>query len=413
MTRLLILTGGELTRDPRARRQVTAALALGLDVAGLSGTGGEDPVPLERIPITRVRVDRVSAALRRAGLGGMTRSRPVARELRGLVRTGRLLVLTARLARAGRGHFDVLHANDLVTLPAAWLLARRCRARLVYDAHELYTSHEDDAPRVYRLVLTALERPLARRAAEVVTVSEPIAAELERRLSLRRRPLVVLNAPALVSTPPPASAGKPLRAIYQGAMGPGRRLDDLLVAAEHAPGVALTLRIAGADRSSLEAEVARRDLGGRVEVTEPVAPDALVSALHGFEVGLVINRPVSTNDTLVFPNKLFEYMMAGLAVVVPRLPGMAPLVEGEEIGLTFEPGRPDRLGEALARLAELPDELLAMRRRAQQLAVERFNAEAEAATLARAWAAPASDAASAQHPPTQAPLAELRSEPPR
>ena len=127
----------------------------------------------------------------------------------------------------------------------------------------------------------------------------------------------------------------------------------------------------------------------RVAVAEPVEPTRLVEALAGFDVGLVINRPLTRNDELVFPNKLFEYLMAGLAVVVPALPGLVPLVEGERIegeriGLTYEPGRPERLGAALAELAADRARLVEMRRRARRLALERFNAEAQREPLVRA-----------------------------
>jgi glycosyltransferase involved in cell wall biosynthesis len=130
--------------------------------------------------------------------------------------------------------------------------------------------------------------------------------------------------------------------------------------------------------------VSRRGLDGRVRVADPVEPTALVPALREFEVGLVINRPLTRNDELVFPNKLFEYLMAGLAVVVPRLEGLVPLVEGEGIGLTYEPARPEALGAALAELARDRSRLAEMRTRARRLALERFNAEAQREPLVRA-----------------------------
>jgi glycosyltransferase involved in cell wall biosynthesis len=234
-------------------------------------------------------------------------------------------------------------------------------------------------------VSASLEGSLARRADVVSTVSEPIADELRRRLRLEETPRVVLNCPPLVEVavePPPE--GSPLAVVYQGAMGPGRPLEDLLVAAEHAPGAHFTLRIAGADPAQLRREVEGRGLDN-VEVVEPVAPDRLVEALAGFEVGLVINRPVTQNDELVFPNKLFEYLMAGLAVAAPRLPGLAPVVDGEGIGVTFEPGRPEDLGAVLTALAGDRGRVLGLRRRARQLAVERYNAEAQADALVSLW----------------------------
>jgi glycogen synthase len=388
LTRILLLTPSELTRDPRARRAALAARARGLSPVGLSGqVSGSDPLELDGVPVARLRRERVAPGLRAAGLGGMKREGPLVREARGVYRLLRLARMTAGLYRTGRilGRFDVVHANDLDTLPAAWLLARADGARLVYDAHELYTDQEPDPPRFHRAVAAALEGALARRADAVVTVSEPIARELQERLRLPETPAAVLNAPEREETNPPPRADGPLRAIYQGAMGPGRPLEDLLVAAEHAPEVKFTLRVAGADPEALRKAAAYLP---NVEVVDPVQPDRLVEALRGYDVGLVINRPVTRNDELVLPNKLFEYLMAGLAVVVPRLPGMTPLVEGEAIGLTYEPGRPETLAASLSQLAMDWRRLDDMRGRARELALERYNAEEQTHRLEVAWVGP-------------------------
>jgi glycogen(starch) synthase len=389
MVRLLLLTPAELTRDPRARRQVAAALARGLDVVGLSGqVSGEPPVPLDGIRVHRVGSGRVTSAIADAGLSEVRRSGPVGLELRGLYRLARLVVRTARLWRTGRrlGRFDIVHANDFDTLPAAILLARRPRARLVYDAHELYTAFESRPPRLYRAVAGAIEGAAARRAAAVTVVSEPLGDELERRFRLRRRPLVVLNCPPRHELEPPElAANGRLRAIYQGWIGPGRELDDLFEAVRLAPSAELTLQLVRVDPELLRAQVAARDLGGRVHVVEPVAPDRLVEALRGFEVGLIIDRPITRNSELSFPNRLFDYLMAGLAVVASRLPGLTPFLEREQVGLTFEPGRPEQLAAALEELAADRERLAELRARARQSALERYNAEVQSEGLVSAW----------------------------
>jgi glycosyltransferase involved in cell wall biosynthesis len=219
-----------------------------------------------------------------------------------------------------------------------------------------------------------------------VTVSEPIAAELTTRFGLRRPALAILNAPPRADAPPSGRADeRPLRAIYQGAMGPGRALDDLLDAAETAEDVVITLRVVGADAGALREAIRARGIQDRVEIAEPVQPDRLLAGLAGYDVGLIINRPVTRNDELVFPNKLFEYMMAGLAVVAPRLEALGPFIEGEGIGATYEPARPDLLGEALADLARDRNRVDAARRRARELALGELNAETQGERLAAAW----------------------------
>jgi glycosyltransferase involved in cell wall biosynthesis len=382
--RILVITPRELTRDVRARREVEAAQALGHDVVGLSARLAEEtPAPLPGVEVARVGGGLASGRLRRAGLGGMTASPPLVRELRGLWRLGRLGKTTLKLVLAGLrlGRFDVVHANDLDALPAGWLLARRSGALLVYDAHELYSVMEHDPPRAYWAIVARIEGMLGRRAT-VVTNCDPFAAELEQSLRLPSPPVVVLNCPDLVAElAVPEAPGRPVRAIYQAAGDhPGRPVRDLLAAADAAPGVEITVRVVDLDRAAFAAEA-----GGRVRVVDPVPVAELVTGLAGYDVGVVINRPVTPNDELAVPGKIFEYMMAGMAVVAPRLGGMAELIEGEEIGLTFEAGDPGDLGRALAELAADPERLTAMRVRARTLAVERFNSAAQVASLERAW----------------------------
>jgi glycosyltransferase involved in cell wall biosynthesis len=387
--RLLVVAARELTRDVRARREVEAALAAGVAVSGLCiAFASEQPIELRGAEIARLSGDRISGTLRKAGLGGYRDSRLVARELRGIWRLARLAKTTARLVRAGRalGRFDVVHANDLDTLPAAYLLARDTGTRLVYDAHELYRFTETAPPRLYSLLTSALEAWISRHSDTVVTNCDLFAAELQRLLRLQRAPVVVLNCPDPISElPEPPGLEGPLKVIYQAAVDhPGRPVSDLLVAAEHAPGAQITIRLVDVARDRLEQEIADRGLQQRVLLSDAVPPDQLVEGLAGFDVGVIVNRDVTPNVALAVPGKLWEYMMASLASVVPDLPGLA-FVDGLGIGITFPVGEPELMGAALQALAEDRRRLATMRARARALALERFNSATQADVLREVW----------------------------
>jgi glycosyltransferase involved in cell wall biosynthesis len=383
MPRLLLITPAELTRDPRARRAAMTAKQLGYDVVGLSGRiSGEQPVPLADVKVVRVGRDGTPSTTWTLGEG--RREHALVRELRGLFRLLRMARRSVALFRAGRSleRTDVVHANDLDTLPAAYVLARRTSSRLVYDAHELYKEFEPNPPRLARFVLGGLERALARRSDAVVTVSDPLAAELSTRLGVQ--PIVVLNAPPVsrrgTPEPPPIP---PLRVIYQGALGPARPLDDLIAAMSFAPSAVLSLRINRSVVAAIERAIPD-DLHARVQVLDPVDPSDVFDGLSGHHVGVLFDRPLTRNAELSSPNKLFEYLMAGLAVVAPSVDGLA-FIEAEGVGLTYTPGSSAALGAALERLASDPRLVLRLRTRARDLASQRFNAEAQQSALALAW----------------------------
>ena len=279
-----------------------------------------------------------------------------------------------------------VHANDLDTLAAGRLLAREGgrppRVRLPTS----WYSEFDPAPaRIYRACTSWAEGLLSRGADAVVTVSDPIADELVRRLRLSRRPLVVLNCPSLAGVAPPVlpeAESMPLRAVYQGTLGPGRELADLLAIVAAAPEVRFTLRIPGVDQEELSAAAERLP---NVSIAPPVGPYDVIRAIEGEQVGLIFDRPVTRNGALSLPNKLFEYLAAGLAVVVSNLEVLGPFVERENVGLAVA-GGPERVAAALRDLADDPARLASFRRNAAVASRDRFNAEVQSLALRSAWA---------------------------
>jgi len=365
-------------------------MARSLPVVGLCRRLGGAPAALDGVTIVRVDPGGFERGLRSAGIGGFEPSgseAAIAREARGLLRLIRLAAATVSLWRAARslGPADVVHANDFETLPAGRLIAGR-RARLVYDAHEIYSEFDSDPPRLARRIMLALERRLARRADRVVTVTDAMAEDLVDRLGLSHRPIVVMNCPELDASEPPRPTPRgPLRVVYLAAAGPPRVLADLYGALAAVPDATLTLHVLGADTAALAREVDALGLGERVAILDPVEPDGILEALRSHEVGVVIDRRHALNNELTIPNKLFEYLMAGLAVVVPDVRSMRDLVREHGVGAVFTPGDPQALAKALRGLVDDRDALAAMRRRAYEAARTRFNAESQSVGLDRAW----------------------------
>src|SRR5690349_19713297 len=124
------LTIGDPEHDPRARRVAAAARDAGVDVRAIGLAAHPTAARARRVP-----------------------NGP-----RGLVRLARTALRTGALVRRARlVEADIVHAHDLDTLPAGWLLARRRNARLVYDAHELYTGFDRKPPRLWLAVVRRLE----------------------------------------------------------------------------------------------------------------------------------------------------------------------------------------------------------------------------------------------------------------
>jgi len=123
----------------------------------------------------------------------------------------------------------------------------------------------------------------------------------------------------------------------------------------------------------------------RVDYQGWLQPDRVTAALRQADAGLVCFLP-EPNHVEAGPNKLFEYMAAGLPVIASAFPAWREIVEEGDCGLCVDPAEPAAIAEAIVWLAEHPQRRAEMGRNGQRLVRERYNWEAEARRLIEAYA---------------------------
>lgn len=271
---------------------------------------------------------------------------------------------------------DTIHANDWDGLPVGVAAAEATGARVVYDAHE-YAPLEWANRARWRWTQAPMRRRLlsvyAPRVHGSVTVSPPIAVRLAREYGLD--PLVVLNAPEPgepVAGPPADGA---LRLVHHGGASPERELDRMI----HAVGrcgdrVTLDFFLVGTDDPALRRYVdGLRTLAdtvapGRISFRDPVGALEITRALARYHAGIYLLPQTNYNHRAALPNKLFDFIAAGLAVVVGPTEAMAALVREHGCGLVAPSNEPDDVATVLGALdAVTIDRLQAASRRAAVL----------------------------------------------
>jgi glycosyltransferase involved in cell wall biosynthesis len=295
---------------------------------------------------------------------------------------------------------EVHHAHDMEALPTAARGARRDGARLVYDSHEIFGTWGATLaqPRWLRWAMIRWERRLARRAVAVVTINESIAAELRRRLGVRRV-VVVHNCPARW-TPPPVPedrirvatnipADEPV-VLCHGGFQAGRGLDET-AAAMLQPGLERAhLVFLGYRGHVIDPILADGRLKGRAHYMPAVEPAEVVPWVAGADVDVMAILPVDRNSVLSTPNKLFESLAAGVPVVTSDLPERRRIVLDDAdgpLGAVCDPADPASIATAIRWvLDQPPEERLALRARCLRAAHERWNWETESAGLLALYA---------------------------
>lgn len=313
---------------------------------------------------------------------------------------------------------DLLQSHDVQTINVAAAAADRAAARgrhvpWIYDAHEHIaglTAYPPD-----RLTgLVDLERSFIRRADGVLTVCEPIADYLQAHYDLPQRPSVVLNAPLLVTSEADTAtrqepSTRSLRTdvglgpdvpivVYSGKVDAARGVDDLVASLPHLrPDVHIVLitnRVAG-DSYLTSLRALLRPAGGadRLHTVPYVLPDQLVTYLSGATVGFAGFSHIG-NHEVSLPNKFFDYLHAGLPMVVSDLRLLGPLVRDLGVGQVYTFGDPAGLAAAIETLIDQRPRYLAALRDPQLRA--RYSWQAQEPALLALYAGlvaphPASD----------------------
>jgi glycosyltransferase involved in cell wall biosynthesis len=111
-----------------------------------------------------------------------------------------------------------------------------------------------------------------------------------------------------------------------------------------------------------------------------VAPEQVVYYCMSASLGVVIYQNTGLNNYYTAPNKLYEYMQAGLPVASSDFPALKEVVEGYDLGCTFDPEEPESIAEAINLVLAYGQRYDTMRRNALE-AAKIFNWENESRKL--------------------------------
>jgi glycosyltransferase involved in cell wall biosynthesis len=280
----------------------------------------------------------------------------------------RIACLAWLLGRLLRLRPEAVHAHDAAMLLPGLIGARLAGARLVYDSHELATGvpYRDGG---WARFVAGIERLAVPRAAAVITVSEGIADRLTERYRLRGRPVVVRNVCALPAAAPPgrlrAVVGNAPLILHQGAAAPDRGCEVLIRALALVPGAHLVFLGDEGEpgfTAGLRELVAASGVAERVHFLASEPPERLLASTAEADVGVSLLQDTCENHRLALPNKVFEYLTAGVPVVVSDLPELRRLVDEYGIGWAVPPADPEAVAAGLrAALAARGDAALRAR----------------------------------------------------
>lgn len=229
----------------------------------------------------------------------------------------------------------VIHAHDLYTLQAATRIARWTGVKVVYDAHELESDRRAGTGKFMRKWIINQEKKYAPRADEIVTISYAVGDEIVKNCNLQLFPTIVFNAPVIrkmpvemgnrtVRTELNLSSETPLF-VFVGKIyeihNSNQKIDYLIDAIGQNPDFHLAMVGPMSDKAQdqINALTKKLNIADRIHHIPPIPPEAIVHYIKDADVGIYFMWPDTRNIDLTIPNKLFEFSLAGLPLVLSSL----------------------------------------------------------------------------------------------
>lgn len=300
-------------------------------------------------------------------------------------RIERIFVTTYRMAKiAIELDFDLYHIHDSELIPLGlWL--RILGKRVVYDVHEdlprqLLT--KDWLPRPLRMILFKpleyLENKAAARFSAVVGATPFIT---DRFAKCNKQTVNINNYPWLEELLPAVSENSPevkKFVCYVGGITKIRGIYEMVKALDTS---SVQLLLGGNYDSTVDLNELKK-ISGWEKVIELgyVNREKYREVLSRSQAGLVLFHP-APNHINAQPNKLFEYMSAGIPVVASNFPLWKKIVEDCNCGICVDPMNPQEISSAINWLYNNPNAAVQMGKNGREAVERMFNWETESQKL--------------------------------
>ena len=246
---------------------------------------------------------------------------------------------------------EIIWANDLDVLWPAVLMKKLRGTKVIYDSHEYFTEAEGlNGRERIKAIWTRIEERCVPFVDVFITVNESIASIYRKKYN--REVLVQRNMPVLVEEwEEQVELFETKTVVLQGAyIDPDRGGMELVEAFQHLEGVQLLIVGAGRDLENIKRRIVELHLEEKVKVLPRMSYFELKKLTQRVHLGVSLDKPLHLNYTLSLPNKLFDYIHAGVPVLVSNLVEPARIVNEYNVGEVVEEVTPKVIAEGIQKV---------------------------------------------------------------
>ena len=248
---------------------------------------------------------------------------------------------------------DIFHSNDLDTLLANRWASKLRRKPLIYDSHEYFTGVPEiqNRPKVKK-AWEKIEKSIFPKLKYIFTVNQSIA-DLYRN-QYNKEVQVLRNVPKsddLKKTKSRTDLGIPLDKKIVLVQGTGinidRGIEELLEAIAIMDNTVLYIVGSGDVLNQLKERSEGQDLNNKVVFVGKLPYNEMMQYTYNADVGVTLDKDTNINYRFSLPNKIFDYIKAGLPVLSSDLVELKKIINQYEIGVITVDHSPEEIKKSL------------------------------------------------------------------
>ncbi|MFN5323916.1 MAG: glycosyltransferase [Bacteroidota bacterium] len=276
---------------------------------------------------------------------------------------------------------DLIFSNDLDTLVACWLASIIKGNKLVYDTHEYFTGVPELMERpMVRRIWKSIESFIFPKLKTVITVNDSIAKLYRDEYGNQIH--VVRNVPMGNSFQGSAAPSFEVRStlgigsndkviILQGSgINRDRGAEETVMAMKYLEHVKLILLGGGDSLPELKRLSVEHGVSEKVLFLPRMPYAQMMQYTAACDLGLTLDKDTNINYRFSLPNKIFDYVRAGIPILASRLPEVEKIISGYDIGTFIRSHEPMILAEDIRHAIEDKEAIARHRKNLQLAALE-------------------------------------------
>ncbi len=248
---------------------------------------------------------------------------------------------------------NLLLSNDLDTVLPNYFISRLKGSKMVFDSHEYFTETPElvNRPKVQR-VWKRIEGFVVPKLDEMITVCDSIAELFREKYGVKVH--VIRNIPPRKALPPKGDktalglpADKHLLILQGSGINIQRGAEELVQAMTLLDDCFLMIIGGGDVLPILKQMVEEQKITDRVRFFPRMPYQQMMAYTQLAELGFCLDKDTNLNYRFSLPNKLFDFIQAGVPIVASHLTEIEKIIRQYDIGIFIENHEPSTIATTI------------------------------------------------------------------